>query len=265
LETALRQSEEQFRILFETNPVAMYVFDRNTLYIIAVNKVAIHQYGFTEQEFLAKTVMEIRPEEDIPALLRDMSRNSVGLQPQRGIWKHRTRAGAIIEVEIVCNHIDFHGIDSVLVAAADGTERKRAQEMLQNSEKKYRVLFEESGGPLPAFLGCGHRDHPIAQLCLAPALHLARPSRSLDAARPIDAVSSLQRSGFIGWKPGAYAHPGSRCASAPARFQRHRDTVLFHYQLLSGRQLGLRAWIAAKRQTCQYPAAGPMRVHGRIS
>ena len=65
--------------------------------------------------------------------------------------------------------------------------------------------------------------------------------------------------------PGAMLHHWRGTAFAPARFQRHRDTVLFHYQLLSGRQLGLRAWIAAKRQTCQYPAAGPMRVHERNS
>ena len=143
-EVALRQSEDQYRILFETNPIAMYVYDPKTLQIVAVNRAAIRQYGFKEQEFLQKTLTEMRPEEDVPALLQDISENSVGLHPQRGLWKHRTKNGSIIDVEIVCNHLDFHGIDSVLVAAQDVTDRKRAQEKLQDNEEKYRILFEDS-------------------------------------------------------------------------------------------------------------------------
>lgn len=143
-EAALRQSEEQYRILFETNPIAMYIYDPNTLKIVAMNQAALQQYGFTKPEFLAKTITEIRPEEDIPAVLEDTSRGGFKQQPQRGLWKHRIKSGAIIDVEIVCNHTDFHGLDSILVTAQNVTERKRAEQMLQDSEKKYRVLFEDS-------------------------------------------------------------------------------------------------------------------------
>ena len=76
----LRQSEEQYRLVFETNPIAMYVHARRTLRILAVNKAAIEQYGYTEQEFLAKTILEIRPEEDIPHLLQDVAAHTGGLQ-----------------------------------------------------------------------------------------------------------------------------------------------------------------------------------------
>jgi diguanylate cyclase (GGDEF)-like protein/PAS domain S-box-containing protein len=144
-EVALRKSEEQYRTLFETNHTAMYVYDRRTLYTVAVNKAALQQYGFSEPEFLARTVAEMRPEQDVPAFLQDISRNSFGLQPNRGLWRHRTKSGAIIDVEIVCNYLEFNGIDSVLVAANDVTERKKAQELLRDSENKYRALFEDSG------------------------------------------------------------------------------------------------------------------------
>jgi diguanylate cyclase (GGDEF)-like protein/PAS domain S-box-containing protein len=142
---ALRESEKQYRTLFETSRTAMYVYDATTLLIIAVNKAAIEQYGFSEQEFLGKSVIEIRPEEDIPAFLQDISRSRMALGPNRGLWRHRTKAGAIIDVEIVCNHLEFNGNDSILVAAHDVTERKRAETVQQDSMNKYRVLFEDSG------------------------------------------------------------------------------------------------------------------------
>jgi diguanylate cyclase (GGDEF)-like protein/PAS domain S-box-containing protein len=145
LEEALRRSEEQFRTLFETNPIAMYIFDRSTLRILSVNPAAIRQYGFLEGEFLARTVMDIRPKEDVPALLRDLSNHCAEFQPYRGIWKHRTKSDSILEVEIVCNSLVFQGIESVLVTAVDATERNRAKDKLLESEKKYRILFEDSG------------------------------------------------------------------------------------------------------------------------
>jgi diguanylate cyclase (GGDEF)-like protein/PAS domain S-box-containing protein len=144
-EIALRKSEEQYRMLFDTNHAAMYIFDYKTLVIMAANKAAIQQYGFSEQEFLAKTVTELRPDEDIPAFLKDLSRNSMGRQPNRGSWKHRTKNGAMIDVEIVCNRLEFNGIDSILVAAHDVTEWRRSEAVRQDSTNKYRALFEESG------------------------------------------------------------------------------------------------------------------------
>ncbi len=94
----------------------MWVFDRKTLRFLAVNRAAIRQYGFTEQEFLAKTIKEIRPEEDIPNLLEDMSQHTVGLQG-RGIWRHLRKNGEIIDVEILCDYLSFGGTDAILVAA----------------------------------------------------------------------------------------------------------------------------------------------------
>jgi PAS domain-containing protein len=72
-EEALRQSEEQYRLLFESNPLPMWVFNRSDLRFLAVNEAAVRHYGFSRQEFLAMTIAEIRPEEDIPALLKATS------------------------------------------------------------------------------------------------------------------------------------------------------------------------------------------------
>jgi diguanylate cyclase (GGDEF)-like protein/PAS domain S-box-containing protein len=142
-EVASRQSEEQYRLLFECNPVPMWVFDRDTFRFVAVNEAAIRKYGFTEKEFLEKQITEIRPEEDIPELLEDVARRTLGLE-DCGLWRHRKKSGELIDVEIVSHPLDFRGVPSLLVAAHDVTERKRAEDAVRQAEEKYRDIFENA-------------------------------------------------------------------------------------------------------------------------
>lgn len=126
-EEVLDKSEEQYRLLFESNPIPMWVFDRNTLRFLAVNHAAIHQYGYTEQELLAATIADIRPTEDIPSLLADVEKRGFGFQ-EPGIWRHRKKNGSLFDVEIAAHSIEYHGVEAMLVAANDVTERKKAEE-----------------------------------------------------------------------------------------------------------------------------------------
>jgi diguanylate cyclase (GGDEF)-like protein/PAS domain S-box-containing protein len=142
-EEALRKSEAQYRLLFDRNALPMWVLDRDTLQFLAVNEAAIRQYGFSQREFLTMTIKDIRSEEDIPKLLEATQKRIHDLQ-EPTVWRHRKKNGALIDVEIVSHDLDFHGIEAELVAAHDVTDRKRSEEMLQNSENKYRVLFEDS-------------------------------------------------------------------------------------------------------------------------
>jgi diguanylate cyclase (GGDEF)-like protein/PAS domain S-box-containing protein len=128
-EQRLRESEVQYRILFETNPIPMWVFDRRTLRFLAVNQSSITQYGFTEQEFLARTIADIRPEEDVTELTKHVEEHVRGLQTAE-VWRHRKKNGEIIDVEIVCHDLDFHGADAMLVAVYDITARKHSEEAL---------------------------------------------------------------------------------------------------------------------------------------
>jgi diguanylate cyclase (GGDEF)-like protein/PAS domain S-box-containing protein len=129
-ERALLQSAAQYRLLFEKNPVPMWVFDRNNLRFLAVNKAAIQQYGFTADQFLNMTIAEIRPEASVTALLRAHEKRTMGLH-RSGEWQHRTHDGSILDVEIVSHTLEFEGHDAELVAAYDITERNRAEEQIQ--------------------------------------------------------------------------------------------------------------------------------------
>ena len=97
MEEALRRSEVEYRLLFESSPIPMWVFDRQTLKFLAVNEAAVRHYGFSGPEFLTMTIADIRPEEDIPHLLEATAKKVHGLQDSE-IWRHRKKDGAIIKV-----------------------------------------------------------------------------------------------------------------------------------------------------------------------
>ena len=125
-EQDLRDGEERYRLLFRRNPQPMYVYDLETFRFLAVNDAALAHYGFTREEFLARNAFDIRPEED-----RDAARAAIsgvtGDVPYLGEWRHRTKAGALVDVAITANRLEFDGRPAVLVHAQDITVRKRAE------------------------------------------------------------------------------------------------------------------------------------------
>src|SRR6266436_9702622 len=127
--TESARRETSFRLLFESNPLPMWVFDRETLRFLAVNDAAIAHYGFSREEFLAMGIADIRPPEEMPKLMQVVSQPVAGLN-HTGIWKHRKRDGTNIDVEITSHAIDFGERPAQVVLANDVTEKMRAQEQL---------------------------------------------------------------------------------------------------------------------------------------
>ena len=137
LATTLRgiaESESRYRLLFEANPQPMWVFDRASLAFLAVNQAAIARYGYTREEFLSMTLRDIRPPEDIPALL-EHTRTSTATPHTDGPWRHRKKDGVILFVEITAHPIQFGDAAAVLVMANDITERRYLEDELRQSQK----------------------------------------------------------------------------------------------------------------------------------
>ncbi len=140
-EAALRASEAHYRLLFDSNPSPMWVYDLETLRFLAVNDAAERDYGYTRDEFLAMTIRDIRPPEDVPALLDNVAHITAGLD-HAGVWRHRRRDGSLIEVEITSHTVEFGGRRAELVLVQDVTERRRAEAALRASEAQYRTIVE---------------------------------------------------------------------------------------------------------------------------
>jgi PAS domain S-box-containing protein len=130
VESVLRESEERYRKLFELNPHPVWVYDRETLQFLAVNAAAVTDYGYSYDEFLSMTIRDIRPWEDVPALLECVSRLENG-QHQVGTWRHCKKDGAVIDVEITSYSLTFDGRPADFVIAVDVTDRKRAEQERQ--------------------------------------------------------------------------------------------------------------------------------------
>jgi two-component system cell cycle sensor histidine kinase/response regulator CckA len=130
-EEGLRQSEERYRTLFESNPSPMWVFDLETLSFLAVNAAAVRHYGYSQDEFSGMTIKDIRPSEDISALMDDLSKGTgTGLDTLTQ-WRHRKKDGVLIDVEITSHELTWLGRRSKLVLINDITERKQAEDRLR--------------------------------------------------------------------------------------------------------------------------------------
>jgi PAS domain S-box-containing protein len=125
-EAESKESEEKYRHLFLNNPHPMWVYDRETLAILAVNDAAIQKYGYTRQEFLNLTIRDVRPPEDLPRFLEYLWQRQGELVESKG-WKHRLKDGSTIEVEISSHLLEFEGRPAALILAQDVTERKQAE------------------------------------------------------------------------------------------------------------------------------------------
>jgi PAS domain S-box-containing protein len=130
VEALLRESEERHRKLFENNPHPTWVFDRETLRFLAVNAAAVRKYGYSREEFLAMTLKDIRPPEDVPALLETVRALGEGNESSNA-WRHRLKDGTIIDTENTSYALTFLGRAARVVVAVDITQRK-----LDEAEKR---------------------------------------------------------------------------------------------------------------------------------
>ena len=123
-EELLQESEERHRKLFDNNPQPTWVFDRETLRFLAVNAAAVRKYGYSRDEFLAMTLIDIRPPEDVPALLETV--RALGESNESsGAWRHQLKDGTVIDTENTSYALTFLGRAARVVVAVDVTQRKR--------------------------------------------------------------------------------------------------------------------------------------------
>ncbi len=143
-EVTLREGEERYRQMFQANPHPMWVYDLETLQFLEVNDAAMQHYGWSREDFLAMTIADIRPPEDVPRLLENVARVDEKKVDEAGVWRHRKKDGALIDVEITSHGLDFGGRRAEIVLAHDITKRKQAEGALRAAEEQFRGLVEQS-------------------------------------------------------------------------------------------------------------------------
>lgn len=140
---SLLESESRYRLLFDANPSACWVFEVKTGKILVVNDEAVTRYGYSREELLSMRVEDLHLEEDRSALWQFI-RGLGGGVTRAGVWRQRKKDGSITYVETLCHAFDVGGRAGYLVVAHDITELKLAEERLQASQDRYRRLLENT-------------------------------------------------------------------------------------------------------------------------
>ncbi len=144
VESDLRASEERYRMLFDSNPHPMWVYDVQTLRFLEVNDAAVMAYGYTRDEFLSMTIRDIRPADELPRFEAILPEQTEALNARSG-WRHKRKDGTIIDVDVSSHDLPNEHAHMRLVLALEITDRKRAEAELLASERRLRLALEAAG------------------------------------------------------------------------------------------------------------------------
>lgn len=129
-EIEIKESREIYRVLFDSSPYPAWVYDLETLKILAVNKEAVRNYGYSKEKFLELTLEDLHPAEDDTILFEYVNQSQTDEVPVIQLNKHRKKDGSVIDVETASQPIIFGDRRACLVLATDVTTRKRTEKQL---------------------------------------------------------------------------------------------------------------------------------------
>lgn len=136
----LQEKAENYKLLFEKNPMPMWIMSRSSFDILDVNEAAIAHYGYSREEFLHLNSRNIRPQEDVPKFLEAIRTNG---KYRRGIWRHKKKDGSIIMVDLIADELIYRNEPSVLVLAHDVTEKLKAEaELIRHRVMQQQIITE---------------------------------------------------------------------------------------------------------------------------
>ena len=144
--TEANRREESFRLLFEGNPVPMWVIDRKSLCFLAVNDAAIAHYGYSREQFASMTVPNLRPARDRESFAHYLHTLPYD-QLVGNITQHSKADGTTIDVCVYSRALIYAGHDARLAAIHDITKAKLAEDDLRRTKKFLDAVIDHV--PLP--------------------------------------------------------------------------------------------------------------------
>ena len=133
------ESEKKYKLLFESNPMPMWMLSLDTFRTLDVNHAALGHYGYTREEFLSLDTRKMRPMEEEKRFMEDLQLRLQGVS-NRGHWLHRKKNGETIHTEVSVYDFESGGKPTRLVLANDVTEQFKTEEKLKKSYAEIREL-----------------------------------------------------------------------------------------------------------------------------
>ena len=142
-QAALQESEERFRILTESSPTGILLYQNNKW--VYVNSYAMEITGYTKQELLDMNFWDIvHPDYRQMVKERGQKRQKAEDVINRYEFKIICKNGAVKWVDLSGATIITGGKPAGIISVLDITERKKAEEELKESEERYRTFFSTS-------------------------------------------------------------------------------------------------------------------------
>ncbi|HEX3436180.1 MAG TPA: diguanylate cyclase [Pseudacidobacterium sp.] len=126
---AAKWQGEQYRLLFDSNPHPMFIYDTGSFSFLRINDAALRQYGYGRQEFLSLTVFDLHEAAAGPGIEMVIA-NSKAIIRTTGPWVHKRKDGSEFQAEISSHPIEFEGFNARFCMVIDVTDRQRLHEQL---------------------------------------------------------------------------------------------------------------------------------------
>jgi len=138
------KSEEKYRTMFDADPNPIIIADRKTLQILDVNETALDCYGYSRDEFLEMTFLDLGHQKDDELIdgLKRVSLNESNSFPKR---IHKKKDGLPFYVNVHTRSVQFMGRDALIASTPDVSESVEKEAQLIQASKMATLGTMASG------------------------------------------------------------------------------------------------------------------------
>jgi PAS domain S-box-containing protein len=124
------EASTQYRLLFEQNPLPMWLYDSESFEFLEVNEAAVGMYGYSRTELMAMTLHDVTVGEAAPS-----ANPTATPGPFDRSARHRTKDGRTLDVLIRASVVERGGRRACLASLEDLTERFKLEHQLRHAQK----------------------------------------------------------------------------------------------------------------------------------
>ncbi len=207
-EEALKLSEERFSKAFRASPVAISLTRARDGCVLEHNEAMGTLLGFTRDDTAGKTTSELEiwaQPADRDSLLAELAEKGAVRDRE---YRFRKKDGDIVDVRYSAEVIEYDNEPCVLSVLVDISARRRAEELLRESEEKLKSVMQ--GAPIPQFFI--DKNHTVVYWHKAIEEYSGSGPETSSAQRPVEGIlylgKTLSDRSSRGWKhrenPGGY-------------------------------------------------------------